>query len=63
MDRDSTTAKIIAHLLSCQSIKADQNVKHKLHEFVVKYGMSIIEESMKYAGHAGKDFVDGEDVR
>lgn len=63
MDKDSTTAKIIAHLLSCQSIKSEQNVKHKLHEFVIKYGMNLIEESMKYAGHANKEFIDGDDVR
>ena len=63
MEKDSTTAKIITHLLACQSIKYDQNVKHKLHEFVVKYGMNLLEESMKYASHAGKEFIDGEDVR
>jgi len=63
MDRDPTTERIISHLLSCQAIKCDQNVKHKLHEFVTKFGMNLIEESMKYAGHAGKDFIDGDDVR
>lgn len=63
MERDSTTAKIISHLLSCQNVKAEQNVKHKLHEFVTKYCANLIEESRKYAAHADKDFVDVDDVR
>lgn len=63
MEADSTTAKIVTYLLNCQSIKFEQNAKYKLTEFVVKYGMTLIEESMKYSAHANRDFIDGDDVR
>jgi Transcription initiation factor TFIID, subunit TAF9 (also component of histone acetyltransferase SAGA) len=63
MEKESTTAEIIKYLLSMQSIKYEQNVKHKLHEFVVKYTTNLIEESRKYSNHAGREFVNEDDVR
>jgi histone H3/H4 len=63
MEKESTTAEIIKTLLASHSIKYEQNVKNKLHEFVVKYATNLIEESKKYSNHAGREYVNEDDVR
>lgn len=63
MDRDSTTSEIIKHLLKHQQINYENNVVHKLHEFIIKYCSNMVEDSLKYAQHAGRENIQENDVK